>query len=281
MKRNILYLSLLTLIPACATSNRVVTKKVPMMPVRVPGTTIPSSEYDTLRNGEVIKQYYAGAYVDPNNPNIRHNPHDVQRVEQAATWNLRPNVPVVAGGPTYVAASSAAQNRALTEQLSGQLDRQKGYTDALTQQNEKLQEVIQQLKDASQQDSQAKAATEAELKLTLETLKSLKEEIQKAPQQQAPTPLPSITPKPKDSIWDSLFRGNDSTTGQVIIPKALKSPLENTRVKALLDTIDLHIAALDPSKQKESPTDPQDNIDLDAISNPLTKVAQSKTSRTK
>src|SRR4029077_15535412 len=141
--------------------------------------------------------------------------------------------------------------------LSGQLDRQKGYTDALTQQNEKLQEVIQQLKDASQQDSQAKAATEAELKLTLEALKSLKEEIQKAPQQQAPTPLPSITPKPKDSIWDSLFRGNDSTTGQVIIPKTLRSPLENTRVKALLDTIDLHIAAFDPSKQKESPTDPQ------------------------
>jgi hypothetical protein len=276
MKRNILYLSLLTLISACATSHRVVTKEVPIMPVRVPGTTVPSAEYDTLRNGEVIKQYYAGAYVDPNNPNVRHNPHNVQRVEQTATWNLRPNVPVVAGGPTYVAAASAAQNSALTAQLSGQLDRQKGYTDALTAQNEKLQEIIQKLKEASDQDAQARAATEAELRLTLETIKSLKEEIQKAPQQQAPTPLPSITPKPKGSLLDNMFRGSE--TGQLIMPKG--RPEESPRVKALLDTLDLHIAALDSNHQKETATNPDDNIDLDSISDPLRpKVAQAKASK--
>ena len=133
---------------------------------------------------------------------MRHNPHDIQRLEQAASWNLRPNVPVVAGGPAYVASSSASQNGAISAQLSGALDRQKGYTDALTQQNEKLQAVIQQLNDAKAQDAQAKAATEAELKLTLETLKSLKEEIQKQPQQAPPSPLPSFTPKSK-SLFDS------------------------------------------------------------------------------
>jgi hypothetical protein len=45
-----------------------------------------------------------------------------------------------------VAAASAARNSAITQQLSGALDRQKGYTDALTQQNEKLQEMIRELK---------------------------------------------------------------------------------------------------------------------------------------
>ena len=223
----------------------------------------------------MIKQYYAGAYVDPNNPNIRHNPHDIQRLEQAATWNLRPNVPVVAGGPAYVASSSAAQNSALSAQLSGQLDRQKGYTDALTQQNEKLQQVIQQLNATKEQDAQAKAAAEAELKLTVQTLKSLKEELQKSSPQQAPTPAPSITPK-KDSLFDNLIRGNE--TGQVITPR---EPRQSPRMQALIETLDLHIAALDPATERETPTNPQDSIDLDAIANPLTRVAQSKAARTK
>ena len=127
MKNRILFVSLVALLPACATVQRHKSKPnvVHVKPIKTAGTTVPESEYDTVRNGEVIKKYYAGAYVDPNNPNVRHNPHDIQRLEQAASWNLRPNVPVVAGGPAYVASSSAAQNGALSAQLSGQLDRQK------------------------------------------------------------------------------------------------------------------------------------------------------------
>jgi hypothetical protein len=113
MKPHIFYPSVLILLTSCATPDRVVTKEVPIMPVRVPGTTIPSSEYDTLRNGEVIKSYYSGAYVDPNNSNIRHDPHAIQRREQAATWNLRPNVP--GRGTNHVAAHPQPKS-ALTEQ---------------------------------------------------------------------------------------------------------------------------------------------------------------------
>ena len=113
-------------------------------------------------------------------------PTTFQRVEQAASWNLRPSAPVVAGGPTYTAASAAAQTNAIGAQLSGALDRQKGYTDALAQQNEKLQEIIEQLKEAKERETQAKEAGEAELKLTVETLKSLKQEIQKQPALPAP-----------------------------------------------------------------------------------------------
>jgi hypothetical protein len=159
MKNRILFVSLIAFFPACAITQRQHKPKtdvVRVKPIKTSGTTVPQSEYDTVRNGEVIKQYYAGAYVDPNNPNVRHNPHDIQRLEQAATWNLRPNVPVVAGGPAYVASSSAAQNGAIRAQLSGALDRQKGYTDALTQQNEKLQDIIQQLNAAKEQDAQAR-----------------------------------------------------------------------------------------------------------------------------
>ena len=267
MKNRILFVSLIAFLPACAITQRHHKPKpdvVRVKPIKTAGTTVPQSEYDTVRNGEVIKQYYAGAYVDPNNPNIRHNPHDIQRLEQAATWNLRPNVPVVAGGPAYVASSSAAQNRAISAQLSGALDRQKGYTDALTQQNEKLQDVIQQLNAAKEQDAQARAALEAELKLTLETLKSLKEEIQKQPQQPPTRPFPSFTPPKSKSLFDSL-NGNEP-------PPPSNSKL-SPKAKDLLDLVDWHVAALENKKGADHP---EDTIDLDEVSAPLTKVAQAK-----
>ena len=265
-EKQILFVSLVALLPACAIVQRHKPKAdvVRVKPIKTAGTTVPQSEYDTVRNGEVIKQYYAGAYVDPNNPNVRHNPHDIQRLEQAATWNLRPNVPVVAGGPAYVASSSASQNGAISAQLSGALDRQKGYTDALTQQNEKLQDIIQQLNAAKEQDAQARAATEAELKMTLETLKSLKEEIQKQPQQPPTRPFPSFTPPKSKSLFDSL-KGNEQQP-----PSNSKlSP----RAKDLLDLVDMHVAALENKKGNEHP---EDTIDLDEVSAPLTKVAQAK-----
>jgi hypothetical protein len=269
MKSRLSYVSILILLSGCATPNRLVTKEVPIMPVRVPGTTIPSSEYDTLRNGEVIKSYYSGAFVDPNNPNIRHDPHAIQRREQAATWNLRPNVPVVAGGPTYVAAASAARNSALTEQLSGALDRQKGYTDALTQQNEKLQEIIAELKAASDREAIAKEATEAELRATVQTLKELKQELQKAPEPQ-PTPSPSSTPKPK-GLFNNIFGADGHATGQAAPTPQPEPP--NPTVSLLVDTLDMHIAALERPQREGLLTSGEDVIDLDALYAPLTKVA--------
>jgi len=245
------------------------------MPVRVPGTTIPSSEYDTLRNGEVIKNYYSGAYVDPNNPDIRHDPHAIQRREQASTWNLRPNVPVVAGGPTYVAAASAARNSALTEQLSGALDRQKGYTDALTQQNEKLQEIIAELKAASDRETIAKEATEAELRATVQTLKELKQELQKAPEPQ-PAPSPTSTPKPK-GLFNGIFGADGHATGQAQ-PTPQPEPA-NPTVSLLVDTLDMHIAALERGKPEDSLPSGEDTVDLDALYAPLAKVADAHRKR--
>ena len=222
------------------------------------GTTLPSSESESLRNAEVIKQYYAADYIDPNNPSVRHAAHNIQRVEQAASWNLRPSAPVVAGGPTYTAASSAAQTSAIGAQLSGALDRQKGYTDALAQQNEKLQEIIDRMRAAQEQEAQAKTASEAELKLTVETLKSLKQEIQKQPALTAPRPFPVFAPTPSPSLFDGL-----------------ESPPSNSmfrpEVKDLLDLVDDHAAALEGKKAAENATD---TIALDDIYAPL--VARGK-----
>ena len=211
--------------------------------------TLPQSEYDSVRNAEVIKQYYAGDYIDPNNPSVRHNAHNFQRVEQAPSWNLRPTAPVVAGGPTYTAASAAAQTKAIDSQLSGALDRQKGYTDALAQQNEKLQAIIEELKEAKLRDTQARESGAAELKLTAETLKSLKQEMLKPP---AARPFPVFAPTPSPSLFDRLESGPSNSN---LSPKA----------HDLLDLVDDHVAALE-DKPVSVPVVGTDAIDLDEIS---------------
>ena len=42
------------------------------------------------RAPEVVKTYTIGAYVDPDDPTLRHEAHTVQRIEAAAYWDLRP-----------------------------------------------------------------------------------------------------------------------------------------------------------------------------------------------
>lgn len=259
-RHQIIFASLLAFLPACSSGPRHKhhAEVVRVRPVETAGTALAQSEYDSARNAEVIKQYYAGDYIDPNNSNVRHSAHNVQRVEQAASWNLRPSAPVVAGGPTYTAASAAAQTSAIGAQLSGDLDRQKGYTDALAQQNEKLQEIIDQMRAAKEMDAQAKTASEAELKLTVETLKALKQEIQKQPALTAPRPFPVFAPTPAPSLFDGL-----------------ESPPSNSmfrpEVKDLLDLVDDHASALEGKKAAGNATD---TIALDDIYAPL--VAQGK-----
>ena len=252
----ILAASLLAFLPACSVTqhkHRTAADIVRVRPASIPvGTTLPSSEADAIRNAEVIKQYYSGAYIDPNNPNVRHNPHSLQRVEQAAGWNTDPNVPVVAGGPTYVAASAAAQTDAIKAQLSGQLDRQKGYTEALVQQNEKLQEIIERMNAAKEQDAKAKENTEAELKLTNETLRNLKKELEKA----AGASASPTTPEKGPTLFDGLNSEEPPPSNSLLTPEA----------KDLLDTIGLHITALEGGKSSQPS---EDVIELDELYAPL------------
>ena len=99
----------------------------------------------------------------------------------------------------------------------------------------------------------------AELKLTLETLKSLKEEIQKSQAPPPTRPFPSFTPPKAKSLFDSL-NGNEPPT-----PSNSKlSP----KTKDLLDLVDQHVAALENKKGADNP---EDTIDLGGISEPLAK----------
>jgi small-conductance mechanosensitive channel len=256
----IIAVSLLAYLPACAAvhRHRHAAEVVQVRSVQTTASPESQSNYDSVRNAEVIKRYYAGEYIDPNNPSVRHDGHLIQRVEQAASWNLHPSEPVVAGGPTYVAAPAGAQRDAISAQLSGALDRQKGYAQALAEQNEKLQQIIEELRQAKENEAQAKTANEAELKLTVQTLNKLKQEIQKAPVR--PFPLLAVPPPMgAPSLFDQLNEAGPSNS--MLTPE----------VKDLLEMVDDHVAALE---NKEASQQFEDTIELDAIYAPL--VAQGK-----
>lgn len=55
-----------------------------------------------VRIPEVVRSYAVGAYIDPDDPSVRHEAHVVQRVESPARWDLRTVVP-----PPAVAESKA------------------------------------------------------------------------------------------------------------------------------------------------------------------------------
>jgi hypothetical protein len=108
-------------------------------------TPLPDASDGQPRHGEVIKAYHVGAYADPANPRVRHEPHVIHRVESDAAWNVRP---VVTSGPAQARADSAQVSRMLAADVETELNRQRDATRKLQQQSEdmtKRLETIQQM----------------------------------------------------------------------------------------------------------------------------------------
>lgn len=120
----------------------------------VAGTNLSSAEIDSLRSGEVIKKYYVGAYVDPAHPNVRHDPHIVERIEQSSRWNLRPNIPVVASGPTYKAVSENALKNAMQQQYDHEMQQQRLASTQAQAQVDELRRQVDSLKATLQQQNE-------------------------------------------------------------------------------------------------------------------------------
>lgn len=135
------------------------------------GTTLSGPEVDTLRSGEVIKKYYVGAYIDPAHPRVRHDPHIIERIEQTSHWNLRPNVPVVASGPTYKAVSSNALKDAVQQQYDHEMQQQRSMN------NESLNQVNELKKEITALKSSLNEHSDQELKRVEEKIEALCEKV--------------------------------------------------------------------------------------------------------
>jgi uncharacterized protein YhaN len=112
----------------------------------VGGTALSSNEIETLRSGEVVNKYYVGSYIDPSHPDVRHDPHMIERIEQKSRWNLRPNVPVVASGPTYKAVEDNALQNGMQQQHDCEIKKQRQANEETQNQTFSLKQEINELK---------------------------------------------------------------------------------------------------------------------------------------
>ena len=121
-------------------------QNVAVMVAPVTGRTLSSNEVAALRSGEIVKKYYVGAYVDPLHPQVRHDPHMVERIEQKSRWNLHPNVAVAACGPTYQAVEDNALKNAMQQQHDREMQKQREANAEAQSQSVGLREEISELK---------------------------------------------------------------------------------------------------------------------------------------
>lgn len=166
----------LALLTGCA-SPRVV-----QMPPPVPGTVATES----VRYPEIVKAYYVGRYIDPNNPLIMQGRHIIYRVETTAKWNLHPDDPPVAmpSGPAQAVTNSAYVNPPINSAIIAEVNKQRAATQALLNEGAKLNETLSQLPGAFQTVKQVEEQNlqlKQELTATENRLDALEAELRNKP----------------------------------------------------------------------------------------------------
>jgi hypothetical protein len=87
--RNAEVLILITVLALSGCQTPPPARPIPVRPVTSPPIVTPSQ----VRAPELVRTYTLGAYVDFDDPNVRHEGHVIHRLEGAATWNLSPTKP--------------------------------------------------------------------------------------------------------------------------------------------------------------------------------------------
>jgi hypothetical protein len=155
-----LYLIPFLALTACASKKPVVVQ----MNSGVPGTIIPAEDAESIRYGENLKAYTFGRYVEPDNPLVMHERHTVYRVETTPKWNLHPNPAVsVPMGPVNRIIDSARREPPVNAEVISEVNRQKGITQTLIAQNQRMEEALKQLSGVIAAGQQT-AAQNAQLK---------------------------------------------------------------------------------------------------------------------
>lgn len=163
--------------PAAARSAR---PSAPKQAASVPGVAYPLTP-------PVVHSYWIGTYVDPADPDVRHQAHVVDRLERASQWDLSatgreivrlgPGVQIP-GEPMRDAASAAAEAKLVRLQ-----NEHKAYSERLgaesAEMTNRLKEMTAKL-EALQNESVKLEAANAEIKRLRARQKVLLQELERA-----------------------------------------------------------------------------------------------------
>jgi len=192
MKQILIFIPLIFL-SACASKKPVIVQ----MPPFVSGTMLATGDMESVRYGENLKSYSVGRYVDPNDGLVMHEAHTIYRVETTAKWNLHPNEPVnVPSGPVIGIIDPAHKDSPLTPEIAAEVSRQKTATQALLEQGQRMNQLVNQLSKTLPVTAQVAVENvhlQNEVTIAQQRLDALEEEFRKTQAEDSFTtsPVPS------------------------------------------------------------------------------------------
>jgi septal ring factor EnvC (AmiA/AmiB activator) len=94
-----------------------------------------------LRNGEQLREYRLGRYVDARDPLVMHEGHPLYRVESTAGWDLRPNSGTALPRRDLVQRPTASADDAVVAEVNKQRVATRAFTEQTAALNQKLGEL--------------------------------------------------------------------------------------------------------------------------------------------
>jgi hypothetical protein len=199
MKRLFLLTPLL-LLSACA-HTRIVTNQPVIYPRDAWEGAVPADSVATIRQASRIHTYLVNDYIDPNNPRIRHQGHQIDVVEQAETWNLRPSGTMVANlGPVTAVSDPASAPNPYTAEFETQLVQQQNQSRQLAGMGQQMGTELAKLRELTAKGAAAASETES-LQQQVDALQK------KLDAQQPGLPTPPTPPAKKEPAWFDSIRG--------------------------------------------------------------------------
>jgi hypothetical protein len=176
---------------ACASHSR--ETDVPTAAPAVAGTVLDSTDQENVRNSSVVQTLSVGPSQDPNDPNIRVDAHNIERVVEPESWNLHPNVPTAINmGPIVAVNDPNRQSEPLTPELVQKIQEENQLLKVTTEQNDAMAKKIAELQDLLK-SKQMTDQENVDLKVRVDQL----EKAQKTLETKLDSSKGSVSPSPQ------------------------------------------------------------------------------------
>jgi hypothetical protein len=176
---------------ACASHSR--ETDVPAAAPAVAGTVLDSTDQENVRNSSVVQTLSVGPSQDPNDPNIRVDAHNIERVVEPESWNLHPNVPTAINmGPIVAVNDPNRQSEPMTPELVQKIQEENQLLKVTTEQNDAMAKKIAELQDLLK-SKQMTDQENADLKARVDQL----EKAQQTLETKLDTSKGSVSPSPQ------------------------------------------------------------------------------------
>jgi hypothetical protein len=249
-------LLLLSLV-GCASDNNALPKTVAVPVETTPvGTPTDPNANTEVRNDEAVKTYPVGPYVDA--AGVRHDAHDVERVEQSATWNLAPNTPTAINmGPAVAVADPNQEKQVLNGELQQQMVREQTLLKITAAQNDAMAQQIANLK-ARVQAADADKQSQADLKAQIQELQKQIDQLKSKQTSATPQKTPDA-PRNWISEWFQSKPATPSTDSTSVASSATVTPTPVVPTPQPTDTSDMTGAVNSPIPVQTLPPVPSQN----------------------